>query len=168
METVLKYERVVLIKELDERIKEVGEVFEIASVVPDNKYFVLRNAGNKVAVGVVSFEDFEKYFVREEDFKGWTKWTPFVGVDGQNDCVYRTNHKKVQVRFLKDNVRAEACCNNKEDEFNLFFGLQVAYTRCYNKVLSKRKEELEKELNKVHIELTDNKEMIKRMIEALK
>ena len=122
MNTILKFDKVVLTKELNDRFKQVGETFEVANVLEDS--FLLRSAKTKVAIGVVSFEDFEMHFVHAENFKGWTPWTPLVGFDGQSDCHYRTNRKKVQVKFLTNKVRAEACCT-KGDNFNLGFGVQL-------------------------------------------
>ena len=63
MNTVLKFDRVILIKELNDKIKKVGDVFEIASIL-DNA-FLLREAKSKIAVGTISFDDFEKHFVHE-------------------------------------------------------------------------------------------------------
>ena len=150
METILKFDRVILIKELNDKIKKVGDVFEIANIL-DNS-FLLREVKSKVAVGVVNFEDFEKHFVTEENFKGWTKWTPIVGYDGQSDAIYRTNRKKIQVKFITDNVRAESCCR-KGDDFNLSFGVQLAYLRCRDKALMKKATEHEEALKKIDIEL---------------
>ena len=164
MDTTLKFDRVVLTKELNERFKQVGEVFEIANIL-DNS-FLLRDAKKRIAVGVVSFEDFEEHFVHEENFKGWTAWTPLVGFDGQNDCFYRTNRKKTQVRFTTNKVRAEACCN-KCDDFNLYFGIQVAYLRCFNKSNSKKKIELEKELRAIDRDIAENENILKKMINSL-
>lgn len=164
MNTTLKFDRVVLTKELNERFKQVGEVFEIANIL-DNS-FLLRDSKTKVALGVVSFEDFDKHFVHEENFKGWTPWTPLVGFDGQNDVSYRTNKKKVQVRFLTDKVRAEACCC-KDDDFNLSFGLHVAYLRCLNKAKTKQRAELEAKLNMVEHEIAENKTIIKKMVNSI-
>ena len=165
MKTILKYDRVVLIKEMNERIKKVGEVYEIANVLDDS--FLLRDGKTRTAVGVVSFEDFEKHFVKETDAKGWTKWTAFTGFDGQNDCFYRTNGKKVQVKFTTSKVRSEASCNKKEDEFNLTFGIHMAYFRCLNKALEKRQTKLEDELRAVKIEIAENNNIMKRMTESL-
>lgn len=164
MNTVLKFDRVVLIKELDEKLKQVGDAFEIANIIDGS--FVLRSANTRTAVGVVSFEDFENHFVREEGFNGWTNWTPLVGFDGQSDCFYRTNRKKTQVKFLTDNVRAEACCCN-DDDFNLAFGIQLAYLRCLNKARTKQRFELEEKLNMVEHEIAENKTIIKKMVNSL-
>ena len=164
METVLKFDRVVLTKELDEKIKKVGDVFEIANIL-DNS-FLLRDGKTRMAVGVISFEDFEKHFVHEENFKGWTNWTPLTGFDGQTDAYYRTNRRKVQVKFLKDKVRAEAYCT-KGDEFNLAFGVQLAYLRCLNKALAKRKAEYEEKVKAIDSEIADNKNIVKKMINSL-
>lgn len=165
METTLKFDRVVLTKELNDKIKKVGEVFEIASIL-NNDYFLLRDGKTRVAVGVVSFDDFEKYFVPVENFKGWTNWILFTGFDGQNDCMYRTNRRKIQVKFLTNNVRAESCCS-KADEFNLSFGLQIAYLRCLNKALDKKKSECEKIIKMTDSEIKDNEHIIKKMINSL-
>lgn len=164
METTLKFDRVLLTKELNETFKKVGEVFEVANVFDGS--FLLRDAKTKLALGTVSFEDFEKHFVHAENFKGWTKWTLFAGFDGQNDCMYRTNGRKVQVKFVIDKVRAESCCH-KDNEFNLAFGIQVAYLRCLNKVLAKKKKKYEEALKEIDMEIADNERIIWKMINSL-
>lgn len=164
METILKFDRVILVKELNDRVKKIGDVFEVANIL--DGHFLLREEKSKVAVGVVSFEDFDKHFVAEPNFKGWTQWTPIVGFDGQSDVVYRTNRRKTQVKFIKDKVRAESCCC-KDDDFNLFFGVQIAYLRCLNKALSIKKSGLENELKNIDIEIIDNDRAIKKMISSL-
>lgn len=157
MNTTLKFDRVVLVEELNEKFKQVGEVFEIANIF-DNS-FLLRDSKTRDALGVVSFEDFNTHFVAEESFKGWTKWQQFIGFDGQNDASYRTNGKKVQVRFLTNKVKAEACCC-KDDKFNLSFGLRVAYLRCLNKSLTEKKLAAEREI-------AENENILKKMINSL-
>ena len=165
MGTILKFDRVVLVKELNEKFNKLGEVFEVANIL--NDVFVLRDINTRTAVGAISFSDFERCFVKEKDErKGWTSWTPFIGFDGQNDSFYRTNCKKVQCKFITDNVRAEAACN-KMDEFNLTFGLHLSYLRCLNKALSKRKAKCEEELKSIDIELANNNRIIKKMINSL-
>ena len=164
MKTVLNYDRVILTKELNEKIKKVGEVFEIANTFDDS--FLLRDGKTRVAIGVVSFEDFESHFVHEENYKGWTNWIPITGFDGHSDVFYKTNRRKVIVKFLTDKVRAEACCA-KEDEFNLSYGVQLAYLRCLNKALQKKKDEYEKAIGDITLEMSDNNNIIKRMIGSL-
>ena len=165
MNTVLKYDRVILTKELNEKFKKTGELFEVASILNDSS-FLLRDAKTRVAIGVVSFEDFDKYFVPEESFAGWTRWVPLAGFDGQSDALYRTNRKKVQVKFITDKVRAESCCH-KEDEFNLFWGVQLAYLRCLNKALAKKKVEHENALTTVNANIAENENIIKKMVNSL-
>lgn len=164
MKTVLKFDRVVLTKELNDKIKKVGDVFEIANIL-DNS-FLLREAKSKVAVGVINFDDFDKHFVPEENFKGWTQWVQFVGFDGQNDTYYRTNRRKIQVKFLTNKVRGEACCC-KDDEFNLHFGLQLAYFRCLNKAMAKKINKLQEEIHSLDKEIYDNIKIEKKMINSL-
>lgn len=164
MDTTLKFDRVILIKELNEKFKKVGEVFEIANILEGS--FLLRSATTKVAIGVVDFCDFESHFVHEENFKGWTPWTPLVGFDSQNDIFYRTNKRKVQVKFLTDKVRAESCLH-RDDEFNLSFGLHIAYLRCLNKALAKQKKEYEEKLKVIDYEIAENKTIMKKMVNSL-
>ncbi len=165
MNTTLKFDRVVLTKELNEKFKKIGEVFEIANILENS--FLLRDSKTRVAIGVVSFEDFERHFVHEENFKGWTNWTQMLGFDGQSDILYRTNKKKVQVKFLTNNVRAEACCNKNEDDFNLGFGIQLAYLRCLNKARETQKAELEQKLAMVNQEIAENKAIMKKMVNSI-
>lgn len=164
METTIKFDRVILVKELDDKVRKVGECYEIANVLEDS--FVLREANSKIAVGVVGFKDFEKYFVHEENFKGWTEWAPITGFDGQTDAYYRTNRRKTQVKFITDNVRAESCLN-KVNDFNLYFGIQLAYLRCLNKANSKKATKHEEALKKINIEIVDNTRIMQKMINSL-
>ena len=164
METALKFDRVVLVKELNEKFCKIGEVFEIANILENA--FLLRDAKTRIAIGVVSFEDFENCFVHEENYKGWTPWIQFTGFDGQNDCFYKTNRKDVAVKFLTDKVRAESCCS-KVNDFNLAFGIRLAYLRCLNKARTKQRIELEEKLNMVEHEIAKNLTTIKKMVNSL-
>lgn len=173
MDTVLKFDKVILAKELDSRFKTVGEVFEVASILCsgesvniESDSILLRDSKTRVAIGVISWEDFSKCFVKEKDFKGWTAWTPLTGYDGQTDALYRTNRRKVQVKFLTNKVRAESCCC-KDDDFNLFFGVQMAYLRCLNKALLKEKENIENKLKQINSDIAENNQIIKKMISSL-
>lgn len=164
METTLKFDRVVLIKELNEKFCKIGEVFEVANIL-DNS-LLLRDAKTRIAIGVISFSDFESHFVHEENFHGWTQWTPLTGFDGQTDAYYRTNRRKTQVKFLTDNVRGESFMN-RNDEFNLYIGLNLAYLRARNKALAKHKAKYEEDLKKTNIELIDNEKIIEKIINSL-
>ena len=164
MNTVVKFDRVILVKEMNDNFKKVGEVFEIANVFDDS--FLLRDAKSKLALGVISFEDFERCFIPVENFKGWTSWTPMVGYDGQSDAYYRTNGKKTQVKFLTNKVRGESC-RNKDDEFNLYVGINIAYLRCMNKALEKKKTAYEEYLKTIEHDIAENENILKKMINSL-
>lgn len=158
----LKYDKVVLVKEFG-KMHSVGETYEIASVL-DNS-FVIRDYHTKVALGVISFEEFNNYFSKEPDVKGWTSWTKFTDKDG-GTAFYRTNFKKVEVRC--NNVRALASCNLNEDYFNLSTGLMIAYGRCLNKLLLKEQEKYEKKLKEISEEISENKNLLKNIMDSLR
>lgn len=164
MNTVLRFDKVVLVKELNEKFKQVGDTFEVANILEDS--FLLRSAKTKVAIGVVNFNDFDNHFVAAENFKGWTPWTPLIGFDGQSDAMYRSNGKKTQVKFITDKVRAECCCT-KGDNFNLSFGIQLAYLRCLNKARTQQRIELKEKLNAVEHEIAENETIIKKMVNSV-
>lgn len=164
MESTLKFDRVILIKELNEKFCKIGEAFEVANILESS--FLLRDAKTKVAIGVVSFKDFENHFVHESNFNGWTQWQQFTGFDGQNDCFYKTNRKDVEVKFVTDKVRAKSFLH-KDDEFNLSFGLNIAYLRCLNKALAKEKNKHEEELKQINNKIADNERTIQKMINSL-
>lgn len=178
MNTVLRFDKYVLTKELNEKFKQVGETYEVANILEDS--FMLRSEKTKVALGLVNFADFEKHFVAVENHKGWTPWQSITGFDGQTDAMYRTNRKKVQVKFVTTKDRAECCCC-KDDNFNLSFGIQLAYLRCLNKARAKQKNEylrclnnakakqkteLEKKLKMVEHEIAENETIIKKMVNS--
>ena len=96
----------------------------------------------------------------------WTNWKPLTDFEGQTDAFFRTNKKKVQVKFLTTKDRAEACCCY-DDEFNLSFGIQLAYLRCLNKARTKQRIELEEKLNMVEHEIAKNLTTIKKMVNSL-
>lgn len=159
--SVVKYDRVILTEAFG-KMEAVGEVYEIASVLENS--FVIRDSRTRVALGVITFDEFDKHFKKEDEVTGWTPWTKFAGVDG---CAafYRTNFRKVEVRF--DGVKSVASCNLVEDEFNLYFGIRLAYGRCVHKLLMKEKNKLEKELKAVNSNLKDNLVLMRKMIISL-
>ena len=109
---------------------------------------------------------YSKLSKENDSKKGWTNWIPLTGIAGQNDCFYRTNERKTQVQFVTDGIRAESCCH-KEDEFNLYFGIQIAYLRCKNKALKNKKDNLERQLKDIKSEIADNNVVINNKISSL-
>ena len=164
MNTTFKFDKVILTKELNNKFKQVGEEFEVANILENS--FVLRNAKTKVAIGVVSFKDFERCFVHEKQFKGWTPWQQLIGFDGQTDAFYKTNRKKVRVKFITDKVMGESCCT-RGDDFSLSFGIQLAYLRALNKAREIQKADLEETLKSVEHEIAENKTIIKKMVNSV-
>lgn len=167
---ILKNDKVVLIKEFG-NLQTVGETYEVANIT--DTAIVIRDVSTKIAVGAVDISDFYKYFKKPDEVKGWTEWKEIRDAD-DDIFFYRTNQKRVQVKSL-DNIRAESSCNQKDnDEFNLHFGLTLAYLKCKNKTLKQDEENvkdyikrLNKELENIYSKMAENKNQIKRMMRYL-
>lgn len=164
--TVMKYYKVVLVKEFG-RLNTVGKMYEIANITDTT--FILRDAKTKVACGVIDIKDFEEYFEKFEtlEFNGWTNWKPIVNPNGEVFAYYRTNFKKVQLKMNTSNnsvIRSEATCNKQYDDFDVEFGIRLAYERCLNKYFKSLRLEYNKILNDVQSELRANENRIKRML----
>jgi hypothetical protein len=166
---IMRNDKVVLVNGMD-GFKKVGETFEVANVT-DTKV-ILRDVTSKVAVGAIDIDTFEVYFKKAEEVTGWLQWENLVDRTGNVIAHYRTNGKKVQVR-TPDGYRAETTCN-KGDDFNLFFGIQLAYNRCLMKSLNDEEaslveaiEDLEGELNVIRSAKSETKHTIKMMINSL-
>lgn len=163
MDTILKFDKVILTKELDEKFKKVGEEFEIANVLDDS--FLLRDTKTRVAIGVISFEDFDKYFVAAENFKGWTQWTPLTTdyVEGLKMFYRVKDRHKVQVK-TSDGCIGESSCNNKfGDEFNLYVGLNLAFLRCIKKMYFNKINQCQKQINIYENEIKDVETKIRQI-----
>lgn len=157
---IVRNDRVVLTKEMG-NLKTVGETYEIANIT--GNVIVLRDVVSKVAVGAVNIDEFDQYFKKPDEVKkGWTGWNHLVDQSGDIVGFYRTNYKKIQVR-TNDNFRAEATCY-KDDEFNLFFGLQLASARCNAKALKKMEEEYEAKLKEIRSAMVENKNYVKKLL----
>ena len=158
-------EKVILTQPVD-KLKNVGEVFEIANVVEN--FVVLRHERTKMAVGVCNITDMDAHFEKYEHFNNrkWTPWTRLLNCREEVIGFYRTNGKKVQVRTLHDNYRGEATCN-KTDTFNVWFGINLAWERMHSKIIADYKKNVEKAMKHIKEEEHNNKNKIKRLINSL-
>lgn len=159
---IIRNDKVVLIKPM-EALQTVGDTFEVANIT--ETAVVIRNATTKIAVGAVDIKIFDEYFKKPEEVKSWTPWQRLT--DGQGGVIgfYRTNLKKVQVETAQK-VRAEATCN-KCDEFNLHFGLSLAWLRAENKTLKRVKTEYENILRNIDGNIRHNENLADQMIKSM-
>lgn len=155
---IVRNDKVILIKEMD-NLKLVGETFEVANITDTS--VIIRDMKSKVAISAVGINDFDKYFKKPEEVNEWTPWSKLLS---GNDIVafYRAKGNKVQVR-LADGTHSEANCN-KCDEFNLFFGIQLAYERCLSKVWKRIEKEHEYALKELRANISESHHRIKMMI----
>ena len=162
---VFRGDRVVLIKELP-KMKEVGLTYEVGDI--NAKNVILRDVKSKVAICAIDIETFDEYFTKPEEVRTWTKWMAVSNELGDIIAYYRTNLKKVQVKIPNNDneIKAECCCC-KEDDFNLHFGIQLAYKRCLDKRYKKDMEQYQTALMATESAIKDNRNQMKRMINLL-
>ena len=175
---IVKGDKLVLIREMD-RLKTIGQMYEVANITDTN--VVLRDATTKIAVCSVEFNVIDSYFAKKEDANGWTEWTRITDPDGSMIAEYRTNFKHVEVRIPNDMlgypngkaIRSTAMCS-QGDEFNLAFGIRLAYIRCEQKYLRNEVSEidsviesLEKDKSDCESRIVNNKSIIKKLLAQL-
>lgn len=157
-------DKVVEIKPMD-RLNAIGKTFEVASILEDK--IVLRDSQTKVAVCSVDINEFEKYFVKEKEYSGWTDWSVLADHRGNVIGYYKTNMRKVMVK-MTNGVKAMATCNCKHgDEFNLATGIQIALMRCINKSLNKAIEEYNYIIDELKNEFVDNNDRLDKLIGSM-
>lgn len=103
----------------------------------------------------------------EKKRSSWTEWAE-IGKGAMPGAEYKTNSKKVKVRFLPNNIVAESCCC-KDDTFNLTFGIRLAFLRCLVKAWEKSKGKCEdaNDMKKIDEVIAGIKTNIKEMIDSL-
>lgn len=159
--SVLRGDKVVLIKEFENKLKMVGKEYEVANITETS--IVLRDAKTKTAVAAVEIDKFDEFFKKPEEVTGWTEWTTFV-TEGSVIGFYRKKGRKVEVRW--NGYKSAAYCSHP-DEFSLYFGLNLAYKRCIAKFLKDKQKEYKDMLHVVNGELLDYENAIKIMINGL-
>lgn len=159
---ILKGDKLILTKEYD-KMKMIGATYEVANITDTS--IVIRDSKTKIAVAALSINIIDEYFKKPEEVKGWTPWTRITNKYNEIIAFYRTNGKKVQVRTI-DNIRSEASCY--DDEFNLFFGIRLAYLRCRYKYLNKDEVFFRDGLKQIINEKKDICKTMEKMMKSLK
>ena len=181
--TIFRGDKVALANKFD-KLTQIGTVYEVANITTDNKV-IIRDTVSKVAIGAIGIDDFEKYFNKLEDDKksGWTEWHRLLDSNDDMIGIYRTNFKKVEVKIgdgsknynnkkknknnKKDNkmsITGKAfCC--KEDDFNLAYGIRLAYMRAIKKSYIKNKEPLLNELDVIKLNIHNIEQQLRKMCE---
>ena len=147
---IFRGDKVVLVKPFG-KIQDVGNEYEVADFT--NTTVILRDCKTKIAACAISVEVFYMLFDKIEGAKGkWTKWQTIQDGLGNIVASYRTNFKKVEVRIMVEDkiyITAKATCY-KGDDFNMAFGIHLAYLRAVKKQC---------EFEKTKITVVDDKKM---------
>ena len=132
-------DKVVMVNEMD-GMSLIGETFEVAGIVDGS--IILCDPANDTCICAVKIEEFDSYFKKPGNIKGWTKWSYMKDADGNIFAFYRYRPEKGKVEVkLADGetmlnkshgVRCSATCS-QGDIFNLEFGVRLALQRCYKK-----------------------------------
>lgn len=130
---IIKNDKVILKKQFGD-LNKIGQAYEVANIT--DTQIVLREIKSKIAVAAIDFAALEEYFQKSDSTKSaWTNWTRLVDEQERVIAWYRTNQKKVQVK-TEGGYRSEASCNRNEDEFDLHFGIRLAFLRLRKKFLN--------------------------------
>lgn len=136
---MIKGDRIKLVKKMGV-FDNIGEICEVTDI-QEGGVICFKFGG--CHLGCMSYDEYEKYFEKVETpvKRTWTKWclnefrfTDINGKDIKCNYLYRTNGKKVQIRCGA--FKAEAtCCKDKDDEFEIEKGLNLAKKRLVIKYL---------------------------------
>lgn len=160
---IVKNDKIILVKEFG-NLKMVGECYEVGNITETS--VIVRDVKTKVAMCAIDIDDFPNYFEKSEDMTGWTNWQKFVDFNGNTVGFYKTNFKRVQVKLVENNTRSMATCS-RGDEFNLHFGIQLAYMRCLNKAYIKKEKVCENELKNIRSNIKQTNHVIKYLVNSL-
>lgn len=148
---MIKGDKIKLVRQMG-MFDNIGEICEVIDV-DENGVISFRFGKNKINVGCMSYNEFEKYFeLVQETKREWTSWKftelfyeKLNSIRISRTIYYRHNGKKVQVKYTYNEtvVRAEASCHN-EDKFSLHKGLRLAKYRLIVKLLKKEAEDFAK------------------------
>lgn len=140
---ISKNDRVVLIRECG-KLDKLGVEYEIGDI--NESYIIIRNVTSKVAVAAVKVNEFDQYFSKRDQMEKWTEWKPLAASLGEGEYLFRTKGNKVEVKTV-DRITGRATCH-KDDEFVLSIGLNLAYLRCKNKIITAKLQALQEEKGK--------------------
>lgn len=153
---MIKGDKIKLVKPMGE-FTNVGEVCEVVKVDEDG-VISFRFGRNRVHLGCMSYNEFEKYFElveKEEPKKSeWSEWSEYWISYTDFDDTRRTiliserdNGKKVQIKGMVRNklVKSEATCH-KDDKFLIAKGSELARRRLIVKILKYKTEQYAKNM----------------------
>ena len=156
---MIKGDKIKLVKEFS-GFKEVGTVCTVSTVNPLCFIFSYFTKDGIKQFGFASYNEYVKYFepVIEEDKpetpkRTWSNWRSIMSdkyydlneIRFEMELLYRTNGKKVQVKSINPELRAEASCC-KEDKFDVNKGLDLAEKRLIVKLLDYQVKEMAKHM----------------------
>ena len=146
---MIKGDKIKLVRQMG-IFDNIGEICEVINV-DENGVISFRFGKNKINVGCMSYNEFEKYFeLVQKTKREWSPWkTERLLYKNLNDCYvaitinYRNNGKKVQAKCSCGKgvvIKAESSCHI-EDKFSLNKGLRLAKYRLIVKLLKKEVED---------------------------
>lgn len=160
---IIKNDKVILKKQFGD-LNKIGQAYEVANIT--DTQIVLREIKSKIAVAAIDFEALEEYFQKSDSTKSaWTNWIRLVDEHKNVIAWYKTNNKRVKVRMGL--YCSESTCNCNEDEFDLFFGIRLAYLRCRKKFLNKHLKEIQDKITNIVEEQKQIDKEMNSMIDSL-
>ena len=165
---VILGDKVMMIKSL-ERMNLVGEIFEVTGITENS--IVLSREVDGVAVCAAGVDTFDQYFVKAKEANIWSGWQELYDDSFNVYAWYRVRPAKgkveVKIRFNDEcMIRKTATCS-QGDEFNLEFGIRLAYNRCMKEAYKRNAAIMKESMEYYNSLLVDNKNKTNEMITSL-
>lgn len=165
---VILGDKVMMIRGM-ERMNMVGEMFEVSGIT-DNS-IVLSREVDGVAVCAADVNTFDKYFVKPKEANVWSDWYELYDDSFNVYAWYRVRPAKgkveVKIRFGNECMIRKTSTCSQGDEFNLEFGIRLAYNRCMKESHKRNAAIMEESLAYYKSLLVDNKNKTNEIIAAL-
>lgn len=165
---VILGDKVMMIRDM-ERMNLVGEMFKVTGITENS--IVLSREIDGIPVCATDIETFDKYFAKPKEANIWSQWFELYDDSFNVYAWYRVRPAKgkveVKIRFGNECMIRKTSTCSQDDEFNLEFGIRLAYNRCMKESYKRNAIVMEESMEYYKSLLVDNKNKTNEMIASL-
>lgn len=115
---LIKGDKIRLVKKIG-RTSEIGDMFDVVDITENGAITLKSNYG----IGVMSYDEFEKYFEKVGEDSYLSNWSSWQEIDFNNDTAhYMTNGEEIVFKYK--NMKVKTSCLST-DTFDLEIGLNL-------------------------------------------